>query len=175
MENVQKCYWNSKGKYQNIHDKMYKEKVPKQGSSDTVQGELIRAVSRLYYDYCNNGNINAKDETWEEVGTGMYEQEWDEDTEEYVDGGEEMEYECTDIQVSKFYGNFLQLIEEFVPNANIEAVENVICQFNRCTFEGKELQAYIDITDLVISWVARNKFEKLTFPDWYQLNKNTEA
>ena len=172
MGNIQKCYWNSKGKYQNIHDKMYKEMVPKQGPSDTVQGELIRGISRLYYEYCNNGNCNAKNETWEWVGSGTYEQEWDEDAEEYVDGDEEGEDEITDIQVSAYYAKFLELINQFVPNSSkqVEAVGEVICQYNRCTFEGTELQAYIDITDLVTSWVARNKNAELTFPDWYDKN-----
>ena len=169
MENVQKCYWNEKGKYQNIYIKLHRELVKPSSSSDTVQGELIRAIGRLYYEYCNNGNCNAKNQQWEEVGTGNYEEIWNEVTEEWEDGDEEMEDEYVSTDVDKFYSRFLSLIVEFIPEAKEEcdAVGDVICQDNKYTFEGKELQAYINLSDKVISWAARNLKTELTFPNWY--------
>jgi len=32
--------------------------VPKSGQSDTVEGELIRAIEKLRYEAQNNGNVN---------------------------------------------------------------------------------------------------------------------
>ena len=37
---------------------IWKNHVPKSGQSDTVEGELIRAVERLRYEAQNNGNGN---------------------------------------------------------------------------------------------------------------------
>jgi len=50
-------YWNSKGKYSKEYESlMYL--VPSQGAADTVEGELLRACSKIYYDYYNNAFIN---------------------------------------------------------------------------------------------------------------------
>lgn len=56
-----KSYWNNNGVYQEQYDKLYESLVPSSGESDTVHGEMLRAVSRLFYDYCNNGNCNIRD------------------------------------------------------------------------------------------------------------------
>ena len=56
-----KSYWNNNGAYQEQYDKLYESLVPSRGESDTVHGEMLRAVSRLFYDYCNNGNCNIRD------------------------------------------------------------------------------------------------------------------
>ena len=53
-----KSYWNNEGAYQKELDEL-SEKMPVCGAADTLNGELVRAANRLYYDYCNNGNCNA--------------------------------------------------------------------------------------------------------------------
>lgn len=55
MENT---YWNHKGKFQAEYDRMVDELMPAMGACDTVAGELIRSVSRLGYDFYNNGMGN---------------------------------------------------------------------------------------------------------------------
>ena len=55
MENT---YWNHKGKYQAEYDRMSDELMPAMGACDTVAGEMVRAVSRLGYDFYNNGMGN---------------------------------------------------------------------------------------------------------------------
>lgn len=54
-----KSYWNKDGAYQKEMDELYEALVPSMGEAETVHGELIRSVSRLFYDFCNNGNCNA--------------------------------------------------------------------------------------------------------------------
>jgi hypothetical protein len=54
-----KSYWNNNGAYQTEYDKLYEDLVPSRGEADTVHGEMIRSVSRLFYDFCNNGNCNV--------------------------------------------------------------------------------------------------------------------
>jgi len=54
MENT---YWNHKGQYQAQYDRLVKL-MPASGRCDTLAGELIRSVSRLGYDFYNNGMGN---------------------------------------------------------------------------------------------------------------------
>ena len=54
MENT---YWNGKGKYQEAYDSLA-ENMPAMGKCDTLAGELVRAASRLGYDFYNNGMGN---------------------------------------------------------------------------------------------------------------------
>ena len=76
-----KSYWNSNGAYQKEYDALYEKLVPAQGEANSVHGEMIRSISRLFYDFCNNGNGNAIDvpTSWEECdscdGTGYEEAE----------------------------------------------------------------------------------------------------
>jgi hypothetical protein len=55
MENT---YWDQKGKFQAEYNRMSAELMPASGACDTVAGELIRSVSRLGYDFYNNGMGN---------------------------------------------------------------------------------------------------------------------
>lgn len=48
-------YWNQRGKYQADYDRLADELMPAMGAADTVAGEMIRAASRLAYDFYNNG------------------------------------------------------------------------------------------------------------------------
>jgi hypothetical protein len=54
MENT---YWNGQGKFQAGYNELVKL-MPGSGRADTVAGEMIRAVSRLGYDFYNNGMGN---------------------------------------------------------------------------------------------------------------------
>lgn len=72
-----KSYWDNNGAYQEQYDEIYAKLVPSSGEADTVHGEMIRAVSRLFYDYCNNGNCNVREieqDTCYECGGSGYEE-----------------------------------------------------------------------------------------------------
>lgn len=47
-------YWNNLGKFQNDYNAL-KELVPKAGNAGTVEGEMIRAIGRVYHDYYQTG------------------------------------------------------------------------------------------------------------------------
>lgn len=51
-------YWSNKGNYQELADEQYNELVPSSGRCETVAGELVRSVSKIYYDAFNNGFCN---------------------------------------------------------------------------------------------------------------------
>ena len=48
-------YWSNPPEY---YSKLWNELVPDSGAAQTLEGELLRAASRLYYDYYNNGMGN---------------------------------------------------------------------------------------------------------------------
>jgi len=52
-------YWNDKGAYTEEYTKLYDELVPSSGEATTNRGEILRSISRLAYEYYNNGNGNA--------------------------------------------------------------------------------------------------------------------
>jgi hypothetical protein len=70
-----KSYWDESGVYQKQYDQLYEELVPDFGEAETSDGRLLRSITRLYYDYCNNGNGNVFTEPWGEVEINpMYEE-----------------------------------------------------------------------------------------------------
>ncbi|HEC86934.1 MAG TPA: hypothetical protein ENI49_03585 [Thermoplasmatales archaeon] len=57
---MKKTYWESNGKYQKEYDKLYKKLVPDSGKAKTTDGELLRCMTRIYYEAYNNGWCNDK-------------------------------------------------------------------------------------------------------------------
>lgn len=51
-------YWDNAGKYQDTYNRLSGELVPAEGHASTVAGEMLRAMSNVYYDYYNNGACN---------------------------------------------------------------------------------------------------------------------
>lgn len=51
-------YWNNQGRYQAEFDRYTEQLMPASGHADTVAGELVRSVNRIYYDAFNNGFCN---------------------------------------------------------------------------------------------------------------------
>jgi hypothetical protein len=48
-------YWADNGKYQEDYKRLWDKLVPASGPTGTMEGEFLRASSRIYYDYYNNG------------------------------------------------------------------------------------------------------------------------
>jgi hypothetical protein len=61
MKKYQPLYWNQEGKYQEDYNRIYNEKVPSSGRASTSEGEILRAMSNIYYDHMNNGGGNLSD------------------------------------------------------------------------------------------------------------------
>jgi hypothetical protein len=51
-------YPHGKGRYQKEAKQLWKKLVPESGQADTVQGELIRCITRLGSESYRNGNAN---------------------------------------------------------------------------------------------------------------------
>lgn len=144
-------YWNGDGAYQKEYNELYEKMVPGQGSCNTLNGELIRAVSRLSYEYFNNGNCNACEA--HEVQNDGYK-----DDEEW----EETEYEYN---VSSYYGKFLQIIEETIKTDEvarlISLVEEIIERFQGSMFSEENSLVYDRLVDEVVYYVLTNEDKEL--------------
>lgn len=53
-------YWQNKGKFQTQLEQLREKLVPNEGKCKTMHGELLRAISSLYYDVYNNGYCNQE-------------------------------------------------------------------------------------------------------------------
>jgi hypothetical protein len=49
-------YWNGNGPLQDEYDALYNELVPSQGKADTIEGEVLRAASKIVYRHYNDGD-----------------------------------------------------------------------------------------------------------------------
>lgn len=48
-------YWNNNGPFQEDYVRLYEALVPDMDNCNTVQGESLRAITKITYDYNNNG------------------------------------------------------------------------------------------------------------------------
>jgi len=67
MSNVDtsKTYWDNEGKYQEQYNAAWKALIPASGEAEDGLPEALRAISRIGYDYYNNGFCNLW-QMWEE-------------------------------------------------------------------------------------------------------------
>jgi hypothetical protein len=49
-------YWSGNGPLQQEYDALYNELVPSQGKADTIEGEVLRAASKIVYRHYNDGD-----------------------------------------------------------------------------------------------------------------------
>lgn len=136
MENLKltesgKSYWNHTGAYQPEYNRLYVDLVPSSGCSETLNGELVRAISRLSYEFYNNGNCNACEQEWGIEREHCYDcggsgessncgEECEEEVcEECCGSGTTEEDVVVNVTVNDFYGALLNLIDD-----NIKGIEN---------------------------------------------------
>jgi RecJ-like exonuclease len=172
-------YWNNTGAYQTEYHELYDKHVPVSGACETLNGELIRAMSRLFYEYYNNGNGNAREDIYDTVtercwscgGSGYVGEESDEEECEDCCGcGEVEEEEIVDTEINQMYEDFLKLIEENVDT--IKADCDKIRNFIKGDFhlDQKEIdQMYNSVNDQVMFYVINHEDKDL--PDWYKVNQ----
>ena len=86
-------YWDETGKYQKEYQVAFDLLVPTHGEAEKGLPEALRAISRIGYDYYNNGFCNL----WEA---------WD-DIDEY--GGEITEY-----TMNEYYEDMVDYLRDFV-------------------------------------------------------------
>jgi hypothetical protein len=145
-----KSYWNQNGRYQAEYDELYELLVPAEGMAETLFGEVVRAASRLSWDYYNNGNMNACEVT-------EIEGDWVGDEEDGYQ--EESEIETA---INPYYEKFIQILRAFfteeMPKAIkiMDAIEDIILAGDNCDFNANEERPYILMLDAVC-YIIRSK------------------
>lgn len=154
-----KSYWGENGAYQNLYDSLWEQLVPASGYATTIHGEMIRAISRLFYEYCNNGNGNALDrkmETCHSCGGWGYEENYNEDEEQEsedcssCDGRGEVEDE---VFITNYYQEMVDFLLEFmVEKEPIRKLEKYLTDssVHKCTFNENEMDIYNKVVDAVM-------------------------
>jgi len=158
-------YWALNGAYQKEYDVNYDKLVPASAEAETIHGEMIRSVSRLFYDYCNNGNCNAVDIKMEEChqcGGCGYEEFYDGDDEEgdeecrtedchWCDGSGEDEGEKF---VTEYYQEMLDFLDEFLTDKKcVSKLEDFMLNgagYAKYKFDEQEMDVYNKVVDAVM-------------------------
>ena len=99
-------YSEGTGKHNKEYDELYEKLVPDAGEAPTVRGELLRCVSRLGYEYWNNGNCNAVECQFGSSGSYLDEE----------DGYEEDEEEFEYAEWTSYYGDMFEYINKHAPS-----------------------------------------------------------
>mgnify|MGYP000556944428 CR=1 FL=1 len=154
-----KSYWGHDGAYQNLYDSLWEQLVPASGYAPTIHGEMMRSISRLFYDYCNNGNGNALDrrmETCHSCGGWGYEEKYNDDEEQetedccYCDGRGEVEDE---VFITEYYQEMVDfLYEAMYEKEPIRNLQKYLTDssVHKCTFDEKEMDIYNQVVDAVM-------------------------
>lgn len=66
------AYWDREGKYQEQYDAAWKQLIPFEGEADDGLPEALRAISRIGYEYYNNGFCNLWQSSEEYDSDGSY-------------------------------------------------------------------------------------------------------
>ena len=154
-------YWYETGVYQEGYDLLYAQLVPDSGYAPTIHGEMIRCVSRLFYDFCNNGNCNAVDMKMEEChqcGGCGYEENYNEDDDEWenedchwCDGSGQDEGESF---VTEYYQEMLDFLNEFINDKKcVSDLEHFMLNgkgYSKYTFDAQEMDVYNKVVDAVM-------------------------
>mgnify|MGYP007077424611 FL=1 len=122
LTRVGETYWNNQGAYNKEMNGMYEVLVPERGNAETINGELIRAINRLYYDKFNNGNCNVLDvvmEECEECGGSGYDMFDEEGIEDCGYCGGHCEVECDKNEVTTYYQKMLDFLYEFMQDKKL--------------------------------------------------------
>jgi len=169
-----KSYWDSCGIYQKELDELYAKLVPDSGEADTVHGEMIRSVSRLFYDFCNNGNCNvvSRESVYETEtkscdecnGSGDVYADIDDDESEEMktcpvcggSGREEYEEEYDgDIVIEKYYKDMIDFLDKHLINKSV--IVNLLaflCNkslgYGKYSYDDKEMKVYNELCDEVV-------------------------
>lgn len=160
-------YWNNNGVYQDLYDSMWQSLVPASDSASTMHGELIRCISRLYYDFCNNGNCNAIDVEQDDCsycdGLGYEDVDSDESCSR-CDGN------CTEdgeLFITEYYDDMLSFLETYMIENQLakDLRKWMLSEYtSRYSFSDKQMNVYDKVVDAVMyqCLTTQNKSIRLT-------------
>ena len=159
---IGKSYWNNNGAYQKEYNKLNEKLVPASGDAETVNGELIRAIGRLFYEFCNNGNCNSVKKEYEEQrcydcnGDGYH----DDEQECWGCGGNGYTEETGESTITDYYQAMVDFISSESDCTSIYDLEEFMKEgpgYSNYSYDDKEMDIYNRVCDEVIYYVLTNK------------------
>lgn len=157
--------------------------IPVSGRAATLTGEVVRAANRLYYEYLNNGNINAIDVQTQSVECpdcdGMGIDSYDEECETCYGSG--VIEEVSRVEIDYYYDNFIAIIDKTLRNdfneimAVCDEVREIILMANEKWddyFSNENRHAYDRLMDLVAEWTIKNENVETLIPEDYENDKS---
>lgn len=180
-------YWNNEGAQQKEMDRLTEKFMPEKGCAENFTGEVVRAINRLYYEFCNNGNCNVLDckitpGEWVECsycgGDGYTEEEYDGEVYEEecpACGGEGGYYEEDEEEyyLNEFFGNFIKLIHQYFEQKNCKEGIEVINDIQRviedqCEPTEYNISKYDRCVDYIVWLVLNDEDNQEPIPEWYE-------
>lgn len=176
-------YWDGTGTYQSQMDRFADKFIPTSGRAATLTGEVVRAANRLYYEYLNNGNINAIDIHTESVecpdcgGSGL--NNYGEECGTCCGAGD---IEATSqVEISSYYENFIALIEDTLMNDrgdimgicdDVRAIILIANEESNDYFSSDKRNVYDRLMDEVAQWTIKNENNETLIPEDYENDKS---
>jgi len=168
-------YWGETGIYWNEYSKLWDELVPQSGQAETIVGEMIRCISRLQYDYYNNGNCNVQEvnsyyeyETCSTCdGDGEVEDDWDEDGNpiaemcgECCGSGEIQEEYDGNPTINDYYQDMIDFLHEHTEDKSkidnlVEFLTDGSNSYSNYSFTDNEESVYVELMDEVMYSVLK--------------------
>tara|TARA_R110001592_G_scaffold51411_1_gene158148 strand:+ start:134 stop:715 length:582 start_codon:yes stop_codon:yes gene_type:complete len=168
-------YWGETGIYWNEYSKLWDDHVPPSGKAETVVGEMIRCISRLQYDYYNNGNCNVQEyQTYYEYercgncdGDGEVVYKWDEDDnpiseecDECCGSGEIQEEYDGDPTINDYYQDMIDFLHEHIDDrSKVDNLEEFLTNgsnsYSNYSFSDNEESVYVELMDEVMFCVLK--------------------
>ena len=141
--------------------------IPTEGKADTLEIELLRLITNLYYDFCNNGNGNVREKIIEYAENQCYICSGD-GTIKFPDGEvedcddcggegwieEEVDWEYV---YAQGWEDDITFLREHLPKSNylIDRLEDLILFYEKYNFDDSQLNRYdvivINVLDLIKS------------------------
>lgn len=168
-----KSYWRGNAEYSELMDEKYAELVPDQGIADTIHGEMVRAFGRLQYDYCNNGNGNARevenlaDTCWDCMGSG--EDDEGEECDNCCGSGEDLEA-AEGVSLNRMFEPLLDFLYDNLKEHRdkVEAVRQMILSYNHANFTDDYMHKYTQLGDAVMHFVLTTENKPNEMEDFYK-------
>jgi hypothetical protein len=167
MEDSVINFWNGNHPLSEALTNLEDRFIPPKGRASTPHGEAIRAISRLNYEYFNNGNCNAAEINKETCptcdGDGYEVIDWEAEEEETRDCSvcDGDCYIVDGMDIDPFYEDLLSHITAYVPKSMrlVSDVQKLICDprlnYNY-EYDQAESDVYNALTAHVIMWVVND-------------------
>ena len=183
-----KHYWNEEGAYEKEFKELTNSLMPASGRAKYLVGEIVRAANRLYYEYCNNGNCNAREIVegeYNEIecpccgGIGYFGDDEDDVCDECDGSGYIYDEPDAEIRLSEFWGAFINIIRGALDKdgdkegvAIMDSIESFITDYDSDRiddyFSDENMHKYDSMIDHVAYYALKHADDKTEIPSDYK-------